>query len=139
MARRRRWQRPAGGFAVANNKLYILGGFDINVAMTNQIWEFDPNRPAGTMWAQKSAVLPVARGYIPTVAIGGIIYTGGGSDYQGGTVVDTADFFAYNPSTDTITTIASIPRATGETRAVNWNGQMWVLGGGRVAPNPGPL
>ena len=31
-----------GGFAVANNKLYILGGFNINVASTNQIWEFDP-------------------------------------------------------------------------------------------------
>ena len=31
-----------GGFTVANNKLYILGGFNINVASTNQIWEFDP-------------------------------------------------------------------------------------------------
>ncbi len=31
-----------GGFAVANNKLYILGGFNINVASTNQIWQFDP-------------------------------------------------------------------------------------------------
>src|SRR5207248_1959670 len=28
-----------GGFAVANNKLYILGGFDINIASTNEIWE----------------------------------------------------------------------------------------------------
>ncbi len=31
-----------GGFTVLNNKLYILGGFNINVASTNQIWEFDP-------------------------------------------------------------------------------------------------
>src|SRR5204862_1644705 len=29
-----------GGFAVFNNKFYILGGFRINTAMTNQILEF---------------------------------------------------------------------------------------------------
>src|SRR5207249_8002893 len=32
--------------------------------------------------------------------------------------------------------IAPIPRATGETRALNFNGQMLVMGGGRVTPNP---
>ena len=37
---------------------------------------------------------------------------------------------------DSISTIASIPRATGETRALNFNGQMLVMGGGRTAPNP---
>ena len=31
-----------GGFSVINNKLYILGGFNINVASSNQIWQFDP-------------------------------------------------------------------------------------------------
>ena len=31
-----------GGFTVVNNKLYILGGFRINTAMTNEIWEFTP-------------------------------------------------------------------------------------------------
>src|SRR5262245_27277567 len=31
-----------GGFAVVDNRLYIIGGFDINVASTNQIWRFDP-------------------------------------------------------------------------------------------------
>ena len=35
-----------GGFAVMNNKLYIVGGFDINVASTNQIWQFDPTAPS---------------------------------------------------------------------------------------------
>jgi hypothetical protein len=31
-----------GGFAVYNNKLYMLGGFRINTAMTGAIWEFTP-------------------------------------------------------------------------------------------------
>ena len=134
------WPAPAntlvGGAAVYNNKLYILGGFTINLNMTDQIWEFDPNAAAGARWTLKTAVLPVALGYIPATTIGSLIYTGGGSTYTGGTIVDNAASYVYDPVGDTITAITDIPRATGETRALNVNGEMWVLGGGRVAPNP---
>ena len=74
--------------------------------------------------------------YAPTCTINGIIYVGGASDYQGGTVVDTTNSFSFNPVANTIGTIAAIPRATGETRGLNFNGFMYVMGGGRVAPNP---
>ena len=73
---------------MANNKLYILGGFNINVASTNQIWEFDPTGAVGAKWTQKTNT-PVGIMNAPPDAIGGIIYVGGASDYQGGTVVDT--------------------------------------------------
>src|SRR4029077_3349888 len=127
-----------GGFTVFNNKLYILGGFDTITGMgqgTNQIWEFPPP----TTWVQKAAVLPVPLGYIPTTTIGSLIYTGGGTNIMGGNppvLTDTTNSFVYNPIADTIGTIQAIPRATGETRALNFNGQMWVMGGGRTAPNP---
>jgi hypothetical protein len=124
-----------GGFTVFNNNLYILGGFDTITnggQGTNQIWEFTPP----TTWVQKAAVLPVPLGYIPTTTIGSLIYTGGGSDITGGVLTDTTNSFKYDPVADSITNIASIPRATGETRALNFNGQMLVMGGGRVAPNP---
>src|SRR6478609_7587637 len=124
-----------GGFAVANNKLYILGGFNINVASINQIWEFDPNAPVGAKWTQKTNT-PVGIMYAPTCTINGIIYVGGGSDYQGGTVVDTTTSFSFDPLANSIGTIATIPRATGETRGLNFNGKLYVIGGGRVAPNP---
>src|SRR5438876_11985883 len=68
-----------GGFSVFNNKLYILGGFNINVSMDDRIWEFTPS-PAG--WVQKTAVLPVPLGYIPTTTIGNLIYTGGGAAFD---------------------------------------------------------
>ena len=132
-----------GGFAVLNNKLYILGGFRINTAMTNQIWEFTPTT---NVWVLKNAVLPVARGYIPARTIWSFpnsyrIYTGGGSDWNGTTLVDTSDSFSYDPVADSITTIANIPRATGETGAVVWGApkippDMLVMGGGRTPPNP---
>src|SRR5262249_61673916 len=35
-----------GGFSVFNNKLYILGGYNISVSMDDGIWEFTPS-PAG--------------------------------------------------------------------------------------------
>jgi plastocyanin len=123
-----------GGFAVFQNKLYILGGFQINIAMTNQIWEFTPGT---NTWVQKTAVLPAARGYIPATTIGNFIYTGGGSMFDPTVIlIDTTDSFRYDPVADSITTIASIPRATAETRALAFNGLMLVMGGGRTAPNP---
>ena len=123
-----------GGFSVLNNKLYILGGFNVNVGMDDKIWEFTP---PGT-WVQKSTVLPQQLGYIPTTTIGSKIYTGGGSlwDINSGTLVDSNFSFVYDPAANTLGNIASIPRATGETRALTFNGQMYVLGGGRVSPNP---
>ena len=124
-----------GGFTVLNNKLYILGGFDTVTGGgqgTNQIWEFTPP----TTWVQKPSVLPVPLGYIPTTTIGSLIYTGGGSDITAGVLTDTTNSFVYNPVANTIGTIAAIPRATGETRALNFNGKMLVMGGGRTAPNP---
>ena len=126
-----------GGFTVANNKLYILGGFNINVASTNEIWEFDPNAAAGSRWTQKMNT-PEGIMYAPTCAIDGIIYVGGASDWDtvGATVIDTTNSFSFDPVANTIGTIAAIPRATGETRALTFNGQMYVMGGGRVPPNP---
>jgi uncharacterized delta-60 repeat protein len=128
-----------GGFAVFNNKLYILGGFRINTAMTNQIWEFDPT---SNLWVQRIS-LPVARGYIPTVTYFGFIYTAGGSDWNGTTLVDTNDSFRYDPVTNSITSYPNIPRATAETRALRFTGgvgrcapAIWVMGGGRTPPNP---
>jgi N-acetylneuraminic acid mutarotase len=117
-----------GGWTVFNNKLYILGGFNNppNGDSTNQIWEFTPT---ANTWAQKNTVLPVALGYIPTTTIGNLIYTGGGAIIAAGVLTDDADSFVYDPVADSISTIASIPRPTSNTRGLNLNGQMYVLGG----------
>src|SRR6266513_173215 len=124
-----------GGFSVFNNKLYILGGFNINVASTNQIWQFDPTAGIGAKWLQRVNT-PEGVMYAPTTTIGSIIYLAGASDFSGGLVIDTTNSFSFNPGSNTIGAIAPIPRATGETRALNFNGQMLVMGGGRVTPNP---
>jgi hypothetical protein len=125
-----------GGFAVQGNKLYIIGGFNIGVSMTHQTWVFDPTAAVGSRWTQL-ADFPLDRGYIPATAIGNLIYTAGGSlTPDGATLTDTTDSFKYDPAANTWTAIASIPRLTAETRALNVYGLMWVMGGGRTAPNP---
>jgi hypothetical protein len=127
-----------GGAAVVNNVLYVFGGFNIGVGMTNQIWKFDPALAPGTRWSLVPTTLPAPRGYIPTAASGGFIYLAGGADFVSPNLVDTTQSLKFNPATNALTPIAPIPRATGETRAVAhpFDNTIWVLGGGRTAPNP---
>lgn len=126
-----------GGAAVIGNKLYVFGGFDISIAMVDTIWEFDPSATEGSRWNLMNATLPNPLGYIPTVASGDYIYLAGGSIFNSdGTLSDSTDSSRYDPATDTITSIATIPRPTAETRAVaQTDGSIWVLGGGRGAPD----
>jgi hypothetical protein len=123
-----------GGFSVFNNKLYIFGGFNIGIGMVADIWEYTPGG-AGT-WAHKSAMLPNPLGYIPTATIGNHIYMAGGSTWDGTTIHDSNFSTVYDPVADTIGNIATIPRATAETRGLNFCNTMYVMGGGRDAPNP---
>jgi hypothetical protein len=125
-----------GGAAVVNNKLYIFGGYTINTAMTSEIWEFDPDATPGFRWTLLPTILPHELGYIPTTAIDNIIYMAGGSRWDGTTLVDTKDTLSFDPTTGIITQLAAMPRITAETKALNISGKMWVLGGGRIAPNP---
>ena len=118
-----------GGFAGVGNKLYIMGGFDINSATTHQTWQFDATAPVGSRWLQRQDY-PADRGYIPATAIGNLLYTAGGSFWDGTALRDTTDSYKYDTTTDTWTTIASIPSPTAETEAVNFYGVMLVLAGG---------
>jgi hypothetical protein len=127
-----------GGAAVFNNKLYVFGGFEIGIGMISTIWEFNPAAAPGARWTLKTATLPAPRGYIPAAESGGFIYLIGGAEFVGGTLDDTNTSLRYDPTADVITTIATTPRAVGETRAVRQplDNTIWVLGGGRTAPNP---
>ena len=78
------------------NKLYIIGGFNIGVASTAQTWQFDPNAAVASRWLQRLDY-PVTRSYVPAATIGGLIYTGGGSNIVTTTVTDTADSFKLRP------------------------------------------
>ena len=126
-----------GGFTVFNNKLYILGGFDTITnggQATNQIWEFTPS--PGCLGAEGDCSACSARLHTHDDHRQPHLHRWGHRYHRPGALTDTTNSFVYNPVADTISTIAPIPRATGETRALNFCNQMYVLGGGRTAPNP---
>jgi Kelch motif protein len=131
-----------GGAAVYENKLFVFGGFDINTDMVNTITVFDPSAAEGSRWTTMTATLPTPIGYVPAATSNGLIYLFGGSTWDASdptapVLHDTTESSVYDPDTDTISPVTAIPRATGETRAVTApDGTVWVLGGGREAPNP---
>jgi N-acetylneuraminic acid mutarotase len=123
-----------GGFAVVQNKLYLLGGLTIGNEVTNRIFEFTPGNSQGSQWTQKNAALPVAMAYLPATAIGDLIFTAGGSTFVPCNLIETNNSYVYDPVKDSVSPIANIPRAVGETQAVTIANEMWVLGGGRTTP-----
>ena len=127
-----------GGAAVHDNKLYVFGGFEINIGMVDTIWQFDPAAAEGSRWTQMTATLPTPIGYIPAATSGDLIYLLGGSLFDPTAIlIDSTESSVFDPVADTIAPVATIPRATAETRAVTMlDGTVWVLGGGRTAPNP---
>ena len=126
-----------GGFTVSHNKLYILGGFQINTAATDEIWEFTPG---SNSWTLKNSHLDETLAFVPASTIGDLIFTAGGSFWNGTTLVEQIDAFVYDPIADSIQGFDNIPRATAETRALTFDTgsgeDMWVMGGGRNPPNP---
>jgi len=80
-----------GGGAVFNNKLYVFGGFTINIGMTSEIWEFDPAAAPGARWTMKTSSLPVPVGYVPAATVGGNIYVAGGATFSAGLLADSND------------------------------------------------
>ena len=86
-----------GGFAVVQNKLYILGGFTVGNSVTNRIFEFTPGNSIGSQWTQKAATLPVALGFVPATAIGNLIFTAGGATFAPCALTETNDSYVYDP------------------------------------------
>src|SRR5438105_3578811 len=83
-----------GGPAVFNNRLYILGGYTWEgSSVTDEIWEFDPNRAPGARWLLRNAHLPQPLGFVPAATIGNYIYTAGGAGSVRGSVESIPDTY----------------------------------------------
>jgi N-acetylneuraminic acid mutarotase len=71
--------------------------------------------------------MPTARNDLTVAAVNGIVYAIGGK--TGNTCVGLRTVEAYDPSTDTWMTKASLPTGRFNPRAVGWGGKIYVVGG----------
>ncbi len=122
----------AGAVAVANNKLYVIGGL-ITLTGTAVItnYQYDPNAPAGSRWSTRAA-LPTPVAYAAAATVDGLIYVAGG----GGPSADLNIVQVYNPVSDSWTTAAHMLQARSGLALVGLNTSdpggpaLWAMGGG---------
>lgn len=137
-----------GGCAVVQNKIYCFGAFETDMApyFSDQTWEYDPFRPAGSRWQQiTTANLSVPRGYINVAVQGNIIYAMGGTyQYSGGDLIPTnvVEALDVNDQASGWQVLTSMSVATAEGRGfgfssdtlyelqADWQGKIYVIGGG---------
>ena len=64
-------------------------------------------------------------GYIPSAAVGTVIYNAGGAAWTGSTIADNGTAFTYDTVADAVATITPFPApGIGETRALNVGGKV---------------
>ena len=125
-----------GGCATVQNKIYCFGGWESVAApyFSDQTWEYDPARPAGSRWLQiGTANLNQARAYIQVAVQNDVIYAMGGIyDYPPGDLVpsNVVEALDVNNLGAGWQVLAPMPVASGEGRGFGWAGKTYVAGGG---------
>ncbi len=101
-----------GAATGTNGTIYAVGGFQGDTPSS----EVDAYNPTTNAWTTV-APLPTARGALAVVADNGLIYAIGGSSNIGGSSLGPnaiSEVDAYNPATNTWSTVAPLPTARGD-------------------------
>ncbi|MBT8108015.1 MAG: hypothetical protein KJP17_07245 [Gammaproteobacteria bacterium] len=104
-----------------DGKIYVIGGEEEFVPMSDVMQEYDP---ATQMWTQRAS-MPTARRSAAAAALGGRIFVVGGS--SGG--MDVAAVEAYDPATNSWTSLAPLSEPRRDLGAAVVGGELFVLGG----------
>jgi N-acetylneuraminic acid mutarotase len=113
--------RDDHGAAVANGKIYAIGGDD-GSNLLSSVEEYDPSADT---WSSVAS-LPTARSRLGAAEVGGLVYSIGGREAGGGS---TASVDQYDPSTNSWTSVASLPTGRQSLSATSVNGSVYAIGG----------
>ena len=119
--------RAAFGFAVVNDRIYIIGG-TLPPAWTQPaiatVEEYDP---ATDTWSSKSDI-PTPRHFFPASAMNGKIYVFGGIHLVGdGKVISSVE--EYDPATDTWVQRSAMPNERYQHSSSVMGGKIYIIGG----------
>jgi N-acetylneuraminic acid mutarotase len=125
--------RLGAGVAALDGKLYVIGGTDDSLVLTDTLYEYDPSRPAGSRWELK-ALMPTARLYLGAAALDDKVYAVGGVTED---LADLDTLEAYDPATDSWSSRQPMSMGRGGPAVVGVNSTeagcgdyLYTLGGG---------
>jgi N-acetylneuraminic acid mutarotase len=126
--------RGGGVLVAVGRKLHFASGADSGRADRTEHWVLDLDN-TGAGW-KSLASIPNGKSHLAGVALGGKLYVIGGQKKYDAAAVCQSDVHVYNPSTNTWTKIASMPRPVSHHGASTFvhNGRILVMGG-ETAPN----
>ncbi|CAN5813100.1 hypothetical protein BH11MYX2_BH11MYX2_24670 [soil metagenome] len=120
------------GAASVGGKVYVIGGYTSNNGVTGAVEVYDPTDDS---WGTAASMLTPRYGFGTATSPDGVIYTIG-SNYSSSPSSDGNSVIAesFNPSTNTWTSLPSLPDGRYMTAAVWSNGRIYVMGGITVNP-----
>ncbi|MDP4181801.1 MAG: kelch repeat-containing protein [Bacillota bacterium] len=104
-----------------NNEIYVAGGYDDNLLITNTLWSYNP---ASGTWTSKANMLN-NRMEAGAATILNKIYVVGG--FNGTAAINSLE--EYNPITNTWTAKANMPTARNFLGVAAANGKLYAIGG----------
>jgi N-acetylneuraminic acid mutarotase len=111
---------------VANNVLYVVGGFKTDSGTTRALGTVEAYDPATNTWTTK-APMPTARGGTAAGVVNNVLYVVGGRSEAPPSYLDTVE--AYDPATNTWTPKPSMPTRRANLAAAVVNNVLYAIGG----------
>jgi N-acetylneuraminic acid mutarotase len=121
--------RGGGALAVTGRRLHYFGGFESDRdSESSEHWVLDPD--SGTGW-RTAAPMPLARGQLGAVTLGGTIYAVGGQFGHDRGARDLARVHRYHPATDRWSEATPLPHPLSHAEGSTFEagGEILVLGG----------
>jgi N-acetylneuraminic acid mutarotase len=121
--------RGAGATVLVNRTLHFFGGVDLNRVDRTDHWTLNlDNVSAG--WVTKAA-LPVRKNHLGAAVVNGKIYAVGGQIGTDDATGNQSSVYAFDPSTNTWTAVASLPKVRSHIGGATFafDGKIVVAGG----------
>ena len=121
--------RGAGGGAIVDGRLYIMGGGDSSRKDRAEVWSLNLNNTAAG-W-KSHANLPAVRTRFGSVGLDGSVYVVGGQTGNDKAAVYVSSAWRYDPNSDKWTTLASLASARSHNTATTFAhaGRIFTIGG----------
>lgn len=112
--------RTAARAVSLNGKIYVIGGYDSNLAYLRLVEIYDPATDAWSLGQE----VPSGRAWAGAVASGGSIYYFGGQNYL---YEGSKEAYRYDPASNTWTALQNMPFSSKATGAADVNGRIFII------------